>query len=237
VLVEVSEHVEKTACDLMQGKDDASLVASAKNGNRSAFELLVERHERVIFFTALRITGNREDAQDIVQQSLQKAFVHLKDFEGRSSFSTWLTRIALNEALMLKRSSRRSREVPLDDSDPTSETQVALQMPDARPNPEHNYSQRERQRLLLSAMNSLKPGIRKALMICDLDERSTKETAEILGLSVSAVKSRVNRGRRALRERLKRQLLPATVASRSRMWRSKRIHFGAQRMTGVSAAR
>jgi len=237
VLVEVANHVENTTCNLMQGKDDASLVASAKNGDRSAFELLVERHERVIFFTALRITGNREDAQDIVQQSLQKAFVHLKEFEGRSSFSTWLTRIALNEALMLKRSSRRSREVPLDDSDPTSETQVALQMPDARPNPEHSYSQRERQRLLLTAMNSLKPGIRKALVICDLDERSTKETAEILGLSVSAVKSRVNRGRRALRERLKRQMLPATVASRARGWRTRRRQFGMPGIASASIAR
>ncbi|HTW23065.1 MAG TPA: sigma-70 family RNA polymerase sigma factor [Candidatus Baltobacteraceae bacterium] len=237
MLLDVSSHVEETACNPVPARDDISLVASAKNGDRSAFEILVERHERVIFFTALRITGNREDAQDIVQQSLQKAFVHLKEFEGRSSFSTWLTRIALNEALMLKRSSRRSREVPLDDSDPTSETQVALEMPDARPNPESSYSQRERQRLLLSAMNSLKPGIRKALMICDLDERSTKETAEILGLSVSAVKSRVNRGRRALRERLKRQMLPATVASRARSWRARRRQFGMPQFTRASAAR
>lgn len=237
MLIEVVDRVEETDCNDLRVKDDASLVASAKTGDRAAFELLVERHERTVFFTALRITGNREDAQDIVQQSLQKAFVHLREFEGRSSFSTWLTRIALNEALMLKRSSRRSREVPLDDSDPTSETQVALETPDARPNPESSYSQCERKRLLLSAMNDLKPGMRRALLICDLDERSTKETAEILGLSVSAVKSRVNRGRRALRDRLKRQLLPASRGSRSPIWRAKRRSFGLPRVVGASVAR
>lgn len=237
MLIEVVDRVEETDCNDLRVKDDASLVASAKTGDRAAFELLVERHERTVFFTALRITGNREDAQDIVQQSLQKAFVHLREFEGRSSFSTWLTRIALNEALMLKRSSRRSREVPLDDSDPTSETQVALETPDARPNPESSYSQCERKRLLLSAMNDLKPGMRRALLICDLDERSTKETAEILGLSVSAVKSRVNRGRRALRDRLKRQLLPASRGSRPPIWRAKRRSFGLPRVVGASVAR
>jgi RNA polymerase sigma-70 factor (ECF subfamily) len=225
VLIEVLDRAEETACNDLPAKDDASLVAAAKSGDRSAFELLVERHEQAIFFRALRITVNREDAQDVVQQSFQKAFVHLREFEGRSSFSTWLTRIALNEALMLKRSNKRSREVPLDDSDPTSETQVALETPDSRPNPECSYSQYERKRLLLSAMNDLKPGMRKALLITDLDERSTKETAEILGLSVSAVKSRVNRGRRALRERLKRQLLPASTGSRSPMWRAKTRPF------------
>ena len=234
MLIEALNEVGE-ATDGQQVKDDNSLVAAARSGDQSAFELLIGRHERAIFFTALRIAGNREDAQDIVQQSLQKAFVHLKEFEGRSSFSTWLTRIALNEALMLKRSNRRSREVPLDDSDPTSETQVALETPDSRPNPECSYSQYERERLLLSAMNDLRPGMRRALLICDLDERSTKETAEILGLSVSAVKSRINRGRRALRERLKRHVPPASAGSRPRIWRPRSRGFrGIRQIAGAS---
>jgi RNA polymerase sigma-70 factor, ECF subfamily len=235
VLSEVSDRVEETPCDQLGEMNDVSLVAAAKSGDGSAFEILIERHQRQIFFTALRITGNREDAQDIVQQSLQKAFVHLSEFEGRSSFSTWLTRITLNEALMLKRSARRSREVPLDDSDPTSETKVAMETPDTRPNPECGYSQHERKELLLSAMNGLNPGIRKALLICDIDERSTKETAEILGLSVSAVKSRVNRGRRALRSRLKRQIMSG---SPSPIWRTRpRSLGGFRRMGGVRVGR
>src|SRR6266851_5248507 len=87
----------------LSDKGDMTLVAAAKNENRQAFEILVERHARRVFFTARRMTRTREDAEDVVQQSLQKAFVHLDQFEGKSSFSTWLTRIAINEALILLR--------------------------------------------------------------------------------------------------------------------------------------
>src|SRR6266403_1007057 len=95
-------------------KDDV-LVAAAMKGEATAFAMLVERHERRIFFTALRMTHNREDAEDVVQESLQKAFIHFDSFVGRSSFSTWLTRVAMNEALMLLRKKRGIREVLIDD--------------------------------------------------------------------------------------------------------------------------
>jgi len=91
------------ARDSSVATDDATLVAAAKSGDDEVFELLVERYGRTVLLTVLRITGNREDAEDVVQQSFQKAFVHLKEFQGRSSFSTWLTRIAINEALMSRR--------------------------------------------------------------------------------------------------------------------------------------
>ena len=93
--------------------DDATLVAVAKSGDDESFELLVERYGRIVLFTVLRITGNREDAEDVVQQSFQKAFVHLKEFQRRSSFSTWLTRNVINEALMSRRNGRRWREVSM----------------------------------------------------------------------------------------------------------------------------
>src|SRR4029077_2267392 len=95
---------------------DMALVAAAKNQNRQAFEVLVERHARRIFFAARRMTRTQEDDADVVQQSLQKAFVHLDQFEGKSSFSTWLTRIAINEALILLRKGRGMREVLINDS-------------------------------------------------------------------------------------------------------------------------
>jgi len=88
---------------------DETLVLAAKNGNEQAFEILVERHRRKIFLVALRITRAREDAEDIAQQSFQKAFLYLRRFEGKSSFLTWLTQIAVNEALMLLRGTRRRR--------------------------------------------------------------------------------------------------------------------------------
>jgi len=213
VLTEALDRVQGAAAEEWIERDDASLVGAAKSGDRAAFGYLVARHERRVLFTALRITRNREDAEDVVQQSFQNAFIHLQEFEGRSSFSTWLTRIALNEALMLKRSNRRSREVPLEDTTATDDVKV-MEIPDSSPNPESRLSESERHRLLLKAMKSLKPGIRAALQASDLDERSAKETARVLGLSVSAVKSRINRGRRVLRERLKRHMLPATVTHR-----------------------
>src|SRR5260370_7448572 len=94
----------------LSDQGDMALGAGAKNENRQAFEILVERHARRIFFAARRMTRTREDAEDVVQQSLQKAFVHLHQFKGKSSFSTWLTRIAINEALIFLRKGRGLRD-------------------------------------------------------------------------------------------------------------------------------
>jgi RNA polymerase sigma factor (sigma-70 family) len=111
----VGQHETASAsADGLSDKGDRTLVAAAKNENRQAFEILVERHARRAFFAARRITRTREDAEDIVQQSLQKAFIHLRQFEGKSSFSTWLTRIAINEALMMLRK-RRGLNDPISD--------------------------------------------------------------------------------------------------------------------------
>ena len=120
-------------------RGDTTLVAAAKNGNRKAFEILVKRHQQRIFFVARRITRRREDAEDVVQQSFQKAFTHLGKFEGRSAFSTWLTRIAVTEALMFLRRSRGLREVLIDDLNGNEETPTAPEVPDSGPDPEAMY--------------------------------------------------------------------------------------------------
>jgi len=183
---------------------EMTLVAAAKNGNRKAFEILVKRHQQRIFFVARRITRRREDAEDVVQQSLQKAFTHLGKFEGRSAFSTWLTRIAVTEALMFLRRGRSQREVFIDDLNGNEETTATLEVPDSSPDPEAIYSQREQVEMLSSAMNELSPGLRKAIQLHELDERSSEETAQIMGISVGALKGRMFHGRRKLRDRLKR---------------------------------
>ncbi len=198
----------------LSDKGDMTLVAAAKNQNRQAFEVLVRRHARRIFFAARRMTRTREDAEDVVQQSFQKAFVHLHQFEGKSSFSTWLTRIAINEALILLRKSRRLREVLINDTTEGEEALFALEIPDSGQSPEDNYSQRERQQILFSAMNELAPGMRKAIELRELGERSTEETARIMGISVNAVKARVFHGRRKLRERLKHYFGSAWTSGR-----------------------
>jgi RNA polymerase sigma-70 factor (ECF subfamily) len=183
---------------------NAALVAAAKTGDGRAFELLVRRNEAKICSLAQRMTRNREDAEDVVQQSFQKAFINLKKFEGDSLFSTWLTRIAINEALMLLRRKRGSREVPIAESSTEDGAALPLDFPDSGPNPEDTCLQREQERILCAAVNELKPGLRKAVELREFGELSTGETAQIMGLSVAAVKARLFHGRRALRQTLKR---------------------------------
>jgi RNA polymerase sigma-70 factor, ECF subfamily len=207
--VEVMDAINGTtgtgsSLDRLVAKEDVAVVAAAKTGDSHAFELLVQRHKGRIFSLAQRMTRNREDAEDIVQQSFQKAFVHLKKFEGDSLFSTWLTRIAINEALMLLRRKRGSREVSIAESSTEDETALPLDFPDSGPSPEDSCLQREQERILSAAVNELTPGMRKAIELRELGELSTGETAQVMGLSVGAVKARVFHGRRKLRKTLQR---------------------------------
>jgi RNA polymerase sigma-70 factor (ECF subfamily) len=185
------------------GAEDAALVVAAQSGDGHAFEILVERHERKIFSMAQRITRNREDAEDVVQQSFQKAFINLQKFEGHSLFSTWLTRIAINEALMLLRRKRGSHEVPIEESSTKTESALPLDFLESAPNPEDSCLDREQEQILSAAFNKLRPGIRKAIELRELGELSTGETALVMGVSVAAVKGRVFHGRRKLRETLR----------------------------------
>jgi len=190
---------------------DETLVVAAKNGDEQAFEILVERHRRKLFVVALRITRVREDAEDIAQQSFQKAFLHLRRFEGKSSFLTWLTRIAINEALMWLRGSHRHREMPIDEvSDDVGQNFWRVQVSDS--DPEASYLQQEETKILAAAMGELKPGLRRAIELRDLEELSTAETAQRMGLSISATKSTLSRGRRKLREALKRNVRSSRMA-------------------------
>jgi RNA polymerase sigma-70 factor (ECF subfamily) len=183
---------------------DETLVLAAKGGNEQAFETLVKRHRRKIFSVALRVTRVREDAEDITQQSFQKAFVYLQKFEGKSSFSTWLTRIAVNEALMLLRRGRGRREISIDEGRFEPQETARLEIPDSDPDPEVCYLQREKARIVSAAIGTLTPGQRKAITLRELGELSTEETARRMGVSPAAVKSRLLHGRRKLRETLGR---------------------------------
>ena len=208
--------IEKRSCASRQfanaqrqnvvGQDEeAALVLAAKSGDGQAFEILIERYQRRILAVARRFTRIREDADDIVQQSLQKAFVHLHKFEEKSRFSTWLTRIAINEALMLLRTGRGLREVSIDDLSGNEETVLAREMRDSRAGPESVFLQDEQSRILLAAMDKLPPRTRTAIELRDLGELSTKEVARVLGLSIEAVKGRVFQGRKKLRRVLRHE--------------------------------
>lgn len=193
---------------------EKALVIAAKNGNERAFETLFERYRRKIIRVALRFTRVEEDAEDAAQLSFQKAYFRLHTFEGKSSFSTWLTRIAINEALMLRRRTRRQRQVSIDEhfidehSIEAETGSASLEIQDSRPDPEASCARGERARILVAAMDKLRPTLRKAIELRELTELSTEETAGHLGISVGAVKARLFHGRRKLREALKQHLRP-----------------------------
>src|SRR3989441_11890766 len=182
---------------------DEELVAAAKNGDELGFECLAKRHQRRIFALAFRYTRVREDAEDIVQETFRKAFVHLQKFEGKSSFSTWLTRIAINEALMSLRRRRALHEVLADDSSGDNGTTPGLDLADASPDPEASYLQKEGARILSAAIRHLRPGMRRAVELRELGDLSTQETARRMGLSVAAIKGRVFHARKELRKWLR----------------------------------
>jgi RNA polymerase sigma-70 factor, ECF subfamily len=186
---------------------EAALVAAANNGDEQAFETLVKRHQKRILAIAVRYTRTQHDAEDVFQQTFQKAFVYLHKFEGKSSFSTWLTRIAINEALMFLRRRRGQREVSInEDSTDVEGVASRLVIPDVDPDPETSYVQREEARLLSAALEKLRPGLRRAIELRELAELSTEETARRMGLSVGAVKARLFHGKRKLREALRRRV-------------------------------
>ena len=184
---------------------DSTLVAATKNGESQAFEFLVKRHEAKTFSLAFRITRNREDAQDVVQQSFHKAFVHLNSFQEKSSFSTWLTRIVINEGLMCLRRTRARREVSLGDVESESESEELFlpEIPDRRENPAEIYEQLENERILCETMNQLSAEFRTVVRM-RLEERTVGETAEILGLGIGTLKARLFRARQKLRVLLTR---------------------------------
>lgn len=207
-VVEIEE--PETATALFDELDaEQAVVTSAKRGDAQAFETLVKRHEPRILSLALRYTRVREDAEDVVQQSFHKAFVHLRRFEGKSRFSTWLTRIAINEALMLLRKKRSSPEVPIADTATADETGLPLDFPDSDPSPEDNYLLEEQKRMVSAAVKKLSPRSRRAIELRELGDLSTEETARILGLSIGAVKARIFHARRKLRKSLRHYAGPA----------------------------
>jgi RNA polymerase sigma-70 factor, ECF subfamily len=188
--------------------DDMALVEASMSGDIAAFEELVRRYDRKLLRIALQVTHNREDAQEAVQETFLKAYQKLNQFRGNSKFSTWLIRIALNEALMtLRRQRRYSRELPLEYEDP-NDNKLPLDVADWSPNPEQLYSRSELQEILRKALEGLSPALRVVFVLRDVEVLSIKETAAALDLHPSAVKARLLRARLQLRENLSKFFRP-----------------------------
>ncbi len=184
-------------------ENETTLVAEAKEGNAEAFTVLVNQYERNIFRLALNITSNKEDAEDVLQESFLKAYTNLGRFQGNSRFYTWLVRIAVNESLMKLRKRRSDRQVSLDEKLETEDDGLLpREIVDWGDNPEQRYAKTEWQEILAEATQTLEPAFRTVFTLRDVEQLSTEETAEALGLSVPAVKSRLLRARLKLRQRL-----------------------------------
>ena len=188
----------------LAGTDEAVLLAQSREGDTRAFAELVRRYEGRIFRLAQHITQNREDAEDVLQETFMKSYEHLDQFKGDAKFYTWIVRIAVNQALMKLRRRKTDKSVSLDEQIDTGEDTIVREIAAWDEDPEQRFTREELHGILDRAIQSLDPPYRSVFVLRDIDELSTEETADALGLSVPAVKSRLLRARLQLREKLTR---------------------------------
>jgi RNA polymerase sigma factor (sigma-70 family) len=175
---------------------DEGLIAAAQSGQEWAFVELCTRNSKRVYNTIYGVTRNREDAEDALQESILRAYVHLEQFDGRSSFATWFTRIGINSALMILRRARGRRETSLE---PIVEGEQQWQIADYSKDPEKHYAGRERSMHFRRALSQLPPVLRSVVEQGQMEGHSIKEIAHKMGISVPATKSRLARARVALR--------------------------------------
>jgi RNA polymerase sigma-70 factor, ECF subfamily len=186
---------------------EREIVVQAQNGSADAFERLVERYGTRIFRLAQNITRHRQDAEDVVQNAFVQAFKSLPNFRGDASFYTWLRRITVNEALTKLRR-RRPNEVSIDEPVEVDDAFIPREIEDWGPNPEQSYSQQELRMILDTTISELEPGYRMVFQLRDIEGLSTEEVAEMLDLTSSAVKTRLQRARMKLRNSLDKYFRP-----------------------------
>jgi RNA polymerase sigma factor (sigma-70 family) len=185
--------------------DEAGLGATHEPA--AAIERLWRTHANRLLRTAYGITRHREDAEDALQDAFLRAFVHFDGFDGRASAATWLTRIVINSALMIRRKKNPGRDIPIDPAAEQNHGGEFAWLGDRAASPEEQFAQREREALLRDAVQTLRPSMRRVMELQKLQERSTKETAQMLGLSVPATKTQVHHAKAAIREWLGPKLL------------------------------
>jgi RNA polymerase sigma-70 factor, ECF subfamily len=184
-------------------ENEAALVAEAQAGSANAFAALMGQYESHVYRLALNITHNPQDAEDTLQDAFLKAYTHLGEFRGDSRFSTWLVRIATNEALTRIRQRRPEGQVSSAEwIGAEEEVPRPREIKDDNDNPEERYSKTELLEILSEAIESLDVSLRMVFVLRDIQSFSTEDTARLLGLSEAAVKTRLMRARLKLRHRL-----------------------------------
>jgi RNA polymerase sigma factor (sigma-70 family) len=209
-------------CEFLQGtlanaraNDEHMLIAEARSGRSDSFGELYKRHRLKIYHTAFRILRNKEDAEDAAQRSFQRALANLARFREDSTFSTWLTSIAINEALMLLRQRRTSTRFFEGNRDSEYESS-AFDVADKSLTPEETLARNELRASVLQAISKLRTNLR-AVILLELQGLTCLETAQRLGLTLSAVKARTFHARRHLRRHLEQKLRTARIAFRTRI--------------------
>ena len=185
---------------------EEKLIRAGQRGDQQAVEMLFRRYQRPLFQTALRVLGNTEDAEDALQDGLLSAYRNLKRFEGRSQFSTWLTRIVINAALMRRRSAKARPAVSLDEPPREEELPAAERFADDGPTPEQVFANTEFREMISENLDQLSPLLRTAFILREMQGFSTGEAAKKLGVTENTLKARLWRARHQLAERLGRRL-------------------------------
>ena len=198
---------------------DEGLVAAAKSGDHAAFVELWSRHSNTAFRAAYRIIRNQDDAEDAIQEAWMKAYVHLNAFDGRAKFSTWLTRITINSALMTLRRRRTHPETSMEDFD--DQVRQSYEIADQAQDAEELFVRHERAEHLRLAIGRLPPNLRSVVEIHQSNDGSVKELAELAGISIAATKSRLLRARKVLRKTLKYRCKDFTLAGSTRLYDSE----------------
>src|SRR6201999_1597291 len=189
----------------MQYNED-KLIRAGQRGDQQAVDVLFERYHRPLFQTALRVLRNAEDAEDALQDGLLSAYRNLKRFEGRSQFSTWLTRIVINAALMRRRSAKARPAGSLDETPREDELPASERFADDGPNPEQVFASTELREIISENLDDLSPLLRTAFVLREVQGYSTGEAAKKLGVTENTLKARLWRARHQLAERLGRRL-------------------------------
>ena len=194
------------AMDATGRMNEELLIRKGLRGDEEALETLFTRHKRTLFQTALRLLGNAEDAEDALQDGLLSAYRNLKRFEGRSQFSTWLTRIVINAALMRRRSKKVRTAMSLDEPPREDELPASERFADDGPTPEQTYQRTELRRLIGENLDELSPLLRTAFILREVEGFSTGEAASKLGVTENTLKARLWRARQQLASRLSKHM-------------------------------
>jgi RNA polymerase sigma-70 factor (ECF subfamily) len=181
-----------------EAETDEQLVRKSQNDDERAFGELVSRYESKVYSLALKMLRNPEDAEDVLQDTFLRAYRGIKSFKGNSTFSTWVYRITANSALMRL----RKRQLPTVSIDDADEREAPINIADWAPGPVEQMLNQETQAAMTEAIEALPPEFRQVFVLRDIEELSNAEVAEILDLSVAAVKSRLHRARLKVRNRL-----------------------------------